>query len=270
MPEIRFLGYGLSGKWDVQQMLQKDDDLKGYLPETRFLTSGSELLAWLRERTDVILKPQGGSQGKGVLHVQRVLSVDGDESYSVKGRDAQNVPIERSFCHFQSCWRWLCRIIGQRPYLIQQYLTLHNSKGMSFDIRSLVQKNGRGLWETTGMAVRIGQPGSLTSNLHGGGSVDKVSPFLEREFGASKAQELAAQLKKLSSQIPPALEAHHGRLAELGIDLGIDASGRVWILEVNSKPGRTVFERIRNKKARIKSITNPIRYAEYLLFKKLG
>ncbi|WP_261302107.1 YheC/YheD family endospore coat-associated protein [Paenibacillus andongensis] len=269
-PHIRFLGYGLSGKWEVDQILQKDNTLHLYLPETCLLTNGTELRKWFRTRSDVFLKPQGGSQGRGALHIHKIRSAGGISSYHIKGRDAHNQPIERDFINFDSCWFWLRSLIGMRPYLIQEFLTLHSTEGTAYDVRSLVQKNGRGLWESTGMAVRIGKPGSITSNLHGGGTAEDVSSFLTKEFGDSKANELIATLAMLSSRIPPFLEAHHGRLAELGIDLGIDTYGRVWILEVNSKPGRSIFARTHNEKARTRSIANPIHYAEFLLHKKLS
>ncbi|SDN21846.1 YheC/D like ATP-grasp [Paenibacillus sp. yr247] len=268
-PHIRFLGYGLSGKWEVDQILQKDSTLQLYLPETRMLTSGTGLRKWLYAKSDVFLKPQGGSQGRGAMHLHKVSKTDGNSSFHIKGRDAHNQSIEHQFNHFDPCWYWLRNQIGMRPYLMQDYLALHSTEGMAFDVRSLVQKNGRGLWESTGMAVRLGKPGSITSNLHGGGTAEDVSSFLTKEFGDTKASELIATLTTLSSRIPPVLESHHGRLAELGIDLGIDTYGRVWILEVNSKPGRTIFARLGNENARMKSIANPINYAGFLLNRKL-
>ncbi|MDD9265933.1 YheC/YheD family protein [Paenibacillus sp. GCM10023248] len=270
LPHIRFLGYGLGGKWDVGQMLLRDSAIRAYLPETALLASGSDLRNWLQTRDDVFLKPQGGSQGKGALHLRKVNSANGSCLFHIKGRNGQNRSFERSFPNWNACWHWLRRQIGSRPYLLQEYLHLHSSDGMAYDVRSLMQKNGHGLWENTGMAVRIGKPGSITSNLHGGGSAEEAAGFLAREFGDAKAGELLATLGMLSARIPPLLENHHGRLAELGIDLGIDTSGRVWVLEVNSKPGRTIFARLHNERARVKSMANPIYYAEFLLHKKLG
>ena len=48
-------------------------------------------------------------------------------------------------------------------------------------------------------------------------------------------------IRDLSAQLPSLLEEGFGRLGELGIDFGVDTKGRVWILEVNSKPGRRAF-----------------------------
>ncbi|NQX59598.1 YheC/YheD family protein [Paenibacillus qinlingensis] len=265
IPTIRFLGYGLGGKWEVGLILQKDPALLPYLPETNRLRSGHQLESWLQNHSDAFLKPQGGSQGKGAIHIHKEGSL-----YQLQGRDGRNHPISGEFQEWSACWQWLKQGIGSRPYLLQQYLQLYSMNGMSYDIRSLVQKNGRGNWEHTGMAVRVGKPGSITSNLHGGGTAEDVNAYLTREFGEMKSDQLIDTIAKLSKRIPTVLESYHGRLAELGIDFGIDSSGRVWILEVNSKPGRTIFTRLHNERARSKSIANPIHYAGFLLNKQLS
>lgn len=265
IPSIRFLGYGLSGKWEVGQILQKDPALHPYLPETSQLRNGHQLEIWFQRRSDAFLKPQGGSQGRGALHIHKEGPL-----FQVQGRDGRNHPITGEFKEWHTCWQWLKRLLGSRPYLLQEYLQLHSMNGMAYDVRSLVQKNGRGNWEHTGMAVRVGKPGSITSNLHGGGTAEDVTDFLSREFGEMKSYQLIDTIAMLSKHIPSILESYHGRLAELGIDLGIDTSGRVWILEVNSKPGRTIFARLHNERARTKSIANPIHYAGFLLNKQLS
>jgi hypothetical protein len=95
-----------------------------------------------------------------------------------------------------------------------------------------------------------------------------VQPFLAREFGEARAQELCAELTALSKSLPPLLERHHGRLAELGLDFGVDRGGRVWLLEANSKPGRSVFARLHDHQAREAAHLNPLRYAAFLLSRK--
>jgi glutathione synthase/RimK-type ligase-like ATP-grasp enzyme len=265
LPGVRFMGYGLSGKWEVQQMLLHDPQFHSYLPKTQLLKNANELLTWFKHRQDVFLKPQGGSQGRGALYITTRRG-----GYHITGRDSRNQLFHHRFPQHSSFARWLQAFIGGRRYLAQEYLELINREGASYDVRSLVQKNGNGLWELTGMAVRCGQPGSVTSNLHGGGTALQLMPFLVAEFGETKAQELCAELKDLSERIPIALEAVHGRLVELGIDFGVDRYGKIWIIEVNSKPGRSVFKQLRNHAARFQSIANPIRYAKYLLLRKQG
>jgi glutathione synthase/RimK-type ligase-like ATP-grasp enzyme len=264
---VLFLGYGLKGKWDVYQMLLREKELQHYLPETVPLTGRKSLVSWFQKRHDACLKPQGGTHGKGVLHAHCNRSTG---LYTVKGRDHNNGTICRTFDSFLAFLQWIETFTAGRKYLVQRYLMLTTAEGDVFDIRSLVQKDANGHWQLTGMAVRRGQHGSFTSNLHGGGTVEEVKPFLIRQFGVSKAADILAELERLSRKLPFVLERRHGRLAELGLDLGVDIHGRIWVLEANSRPGRSVFAKIHNREARRNSLANPIRYAVFLLKKSLN
>jgi glutathione synthase/RimK-type ligase-like ATP-grasp enzyme len=263
---IQFMGYGLKGKWDVQKSLASHDDYLPFLPETDIYTSPQTLLDYLNEEGEAFLKPHAGSHGKGTLYIAQAEP----DKYEVRGRDQNNQSFSHLFRQEFALLQWVHRFIGDRKYLVQQYLNLKTTEGSPFDIRSLVQKDGRGLWKMTGMAVRQGRINSITSNLHGGGRAEEVMPFLTRHYGEEKAEQLDAQLHRLSSIIPETLEHHHGRLVELGIDLGVDTSGHIWILEVNSKPGRSVFKAFDHAAARNDSVKLPIQYARYLLDRQLG
>lgn len=69
----------------------------------------------------------------------------------------------------------------------------------------------------------------------------------------------------LSLTITRALEERYGRLGELGIDYGIDRSGNIWLLEVNSRPGRASFFQTRQPKCAFRSVNRPLEYARYLM-----
>ncbi|OGX68319.1 MAG: hypothetical protein A2189_00140 [Paenibacillus sp. RIFOXYA1_FULL_44_5] len=147
---------------------------------------------------------------------------------------------------------------------------MQTDEGRTYDVRILVQKNNIGLWQLTGMAARIGKLGSITSNLHGGGSAYELLPVLQKQFEDKQAGEIMKSLSQLAMRIPLILEQYHGRLAELGIDIGIDPFGKLWIIEVNSKPGHSSFSHFSDPSVSRSSISNPIHYAGYLLnkFKK--
>ncbi|WP_243633232.1 YheC/YheD family protein [Paenibacillus xerothermodurans] len=273
---VLFLGHGLSCKYEVQRLLERDGRFAGHLPHTEPMHSVRTVAGWLRQRGEVLLKPRAGSHGRGVLLVQhRVRAAGGADApegtvnagpaFTVRGRDARNRRVERGFADAPALLRWLHRFTAQRRYLLQQYLLLQTFAGDAYDVRSLVQKDGTGRWQVTGMAVRRGQDGSLTANLHGGGRVEPADEFLAAQFGASASNMIMTKLHELSMQIPEALERRHGRLVELGIDFGIDTQGRIWILEVNSKPGRSILTRLNDNKARMNGVLNPIRYARFLI-----
>ncbi|CAH1204745.1 Endospore coat-associated protein YheD [Paenibacillus auburnensis] len=254
----------LPDKWGVYGILHRSRKAAALLPETRLYTGIDALSTMLAEREyGVFLKPMAGSHGKRTLHAL-LLSSKAGGGISIRGRGEANESFRHDFRTPDEGLDWVHSFIGKRRYIIQPYLDLTSSDGQPFDVRVLMQKNGRGAWTLTGMAVRLGRQGTLTSNLHGGGTAVPPLPFLLAEYGKSGA-ELLEELAAAAALLPPLLEESCGRLGELGLDFGIDAGGRIYLLEANSKPGRTVFRLTGDRRAARLATENPLRYARHLL-----
>lgn len=264
-PTIRFMGRGLSGKWEVYKMLESLPEVSKWLPETKPL-SINDLLERLTTNQAVIIKPMSGTHGYGVVRF-----VKRTKGYEATGRARRtNVPFQRTFKTLASLKQFVLSFTAGLKFIIQPYLSLSTRNGVPFDVRVLVQKNGLGEWQTTGKAVRLGNKASITSNLHGGGHAVPLTNFLTANFTPAQKAEIETEINALVSVLPPALENHHGSLFELGIDIGVDQKGRVWLIEVNSRPGRAVFRMIADTNARIRSVTQPISYANYLMKERVG
>lgn len=264
---FQYLARGLSGKWNVYQSLKRQEILLPHLPKTAKYKNSRQLARWLfHHDNEVFLKPHSGTHGKMTLHVR--LANEGHH-LMLTGRDRNNVLFHKQFLAWETGTAWIDRFIGERAFIIQPYLQLTDSDGKPFDVRALMQKDESGRWSLTGMAVRLGEKDSVTSNLHGGGTAVEAGRFLTREFGESAAALIFGTLRRLSAEIPEYLESSFGRLAELGIDFGIDRKGHVWIIEVNSKPGRSAFFQIGDQMSARKSVENPIMYARYLWLRQL-
>ncbi|MFE9273878.1 YheC/YheD family protein [Paenibacillus glucanolyticus] len=261
----RLWSRGLPGKQKVHQLLKHSAALRPYLPATLSYTGDKSLnRALLAFGSGIFMKPSGGSQGRHTLCISWI-----DELHvKLQGRDRINRMFEQTI-PLEKMNDWVRRFTGRRRFIIQPFLKLHNRNGEPYDIRSLVQKNDRGLWSITGIAVRQGAVQGLTSNLHGGGTAYPALPYLTSDFGEEKALKIIQTIRELSAQLPSLLEEGFGRLGELGIDFGVDMSGRVWILEVNSKPGRRAFTLTGDGDAARLSVEHPIQYARYLLLRQL-
>lgn len=96
-----------------------------------------------------------------------------------------------------------------------------------------------------------------------------LAPFLTEQFGEDTAERLIKELTSYSSIIPAAIEQQHGRLVECGLDFGIDQQARIWLLEVNSKPGRTVFTQTGDHEAAKQAVEKPILYARSIMVRHL-
>lgn len=263
-PAITFLGRGLSGKWQVHQILSKSPELRKWLPDTQWLNM-SNLFTQLEQNGAIIIKPVAGTHGIGVVRISQ-----NDGFYVATGRAQENRPFQRRFRSRKELQNFVTYFTKDSKFLVQPYLKLCTPEQTPYDIRVLVQKNGHGQWETTGKAVRIGDKKNITSNLHGGGKAVPLSTFLAGIFPQEKKNQIEEEIDSVIRLLPAFLEEYHGRLVELGIDIGVDTDGHVWIIEVNSKPGRTVFRLIADRVARNRSVTQPVRYAHYLMKERVG
>lgn len=134
------------------------------------------------------------------------------------------------------------------------------------DYRLLIQKNGRGEWEVTGCAGRIGPHRSITSNLHGGGSAVSQDKLLAYRFAApEKMESIKQEMNSFAYKLADFLETKFGKLCELGMDIAVDPRGNVWLLEVNPKPSREVFRKIGENATYQKAVTRPLEYAVWML-----
>jgi len=258
-----YLNKPIGNKWSVYRTLARDPRFRDHLPQTRLYESSRDLTEMLRRHSLLYLKPAGGTGGRGILRIQRSGS---GGTLIVQGRD-QSRRIIRPMRIRPS--RLSAKLAGWdlrgRQYLVQQGIQIRLPNGRVHDYRLLVQKNGRGEWTATGCAVRIGPPGSVTSNLHGGGQAAKLSAVLPDWLGSEeKAQEVRDSIGQFGVEVARYLESCYGPLCELALDLAIDRDGRFWLLEVNPKPARDVFRRAGEKEAYHLALVRPLQYALWL------
>lgn len=256
-PQLPFLGYGLGNKWTIQQQLSKFSQLTPHLLPTSLIHSSSSVLEMLKKHRSVMLKPLNGKGGRGIIR----LSLLGDGTIVEETGN-------QSRSYRSSTWKLPSQVKRER-YLVQKWIDIRDRKGTVYDIRVLMQKDGSGKWTLTGMGVRQGSQGKITSNLSGGGHAFPVYPFLKEQFSAHSANLLERKIREISYAIPDYLEkAYNKRLVELGLDIAVDRDMKVWIIEVNIKPGKTLYKKISDLEADRMSLVNPIKYARYLLDKK--
>jgi glutathione synthase/RimK-type ligase-like ATP-grasp enzyme len=257
--QSKLLGRGLPGKWKVYNMYKDVKGLGPFIPETIQFNTDEKWNKKILNYGSLFFKPVSGSHGRGVVKISYLK-----DRLDVKGRTSFNQLFSKTFHSFRSCDSWLKRFIGERNYIYQPYLELSTPTDIPFDLRVLVQKNGKGAWEETGRAIRIGRIGGLTSNLHGGGSATDADKFLRQAYSKEQVEEINKQIMTINSELPEVLEEKYGPLIELGIDVGIDRQGRVWIIEANSKPGRRSFQ-LTNHGVHKNALLAPIRYTNYIV-----
>lgn len=254
--DITFLGFGLPNKLELYETLS-NSVLAPYLPHSQAIKDCLQVANALNIQKKIIIKPINGSQGYGIYYLKR-----NDKTIHVKTEKNKKI-ISRIFPNETKFFQWLQPLINFRPYLLQPYLELSNSSSQPFDIRILLQKDDQGLWVERGKGIRIGNAGGILSNLSAGGSVIDFASWLSTLSAAANKEYIAAELNFITKKLPSVLEREILPLFEIGIDIGMAKNGALWILDVNSKPGRKV---IMNTQPDLKDTLSlaPLLYGKYL------
>ncbi|NQX68017.1 YheC/YheD family protein [Paenibacillus alba] len=263
--KLTFLSRPLANKWSMHQLLSDNEDIRPYLPATQRFSSVQELVKALKKHKLIYAKPKNGTGGRGILRIEQL----GSDLYLLQGRNQQRTIIAPYRATEKQLLVKLNSLKLSPDYVVQQGIKLTLKDGRVHDYRLLIQKNGQGEWEVTGCAGRIGPHRSITSNLHGGGSAVSQNKLLSYRFSSpDKIDSIKKEMTSFAHTLAGFLETKFGKLCELGLDIAVDPSGRVWLLEVNPKPSREVFRKIGESATYQKAVTRPLEYALWMMKQK--
>lgn len=220
-------------KWDVHQALQNDSRARRYLPKTEKMGSLGQVGRWLRSYSTVYIKPTRGSLGLGVTKVTRTAH---GYRYQRVRESGRNIGLVDSLPKLE---KRLQSVLPNRRVIIQQGLHLARYGGRPYDIRVMVQKTTHNRWVCTNMIARVASSaGSAVSNVATGGAMVPVRKAIRGSLGINSRQA-ARRVARGAKLIARALEEQLGmEFGEFGVDMALDRRGRLWLIEVNAKPGR--------------------------------
>jgi hypothetical protein len=219
-------------KWEVYKALRIRKSTAKWLPETmRFNRRTLTIMA--KKYPELFLKYNYGSLGKGIIKVRRLGN--GHYAHAVAKKGAMTWKKSSSI---DSLYRQLA-FLSSNAYLVQRGIGLARYKGHIFDLRSQFQKNGVGEWVLTGVAVRVAGKNRFVTHIPNGGRAASYNEVMNEVFGVNSMtkKEIDRQMEEVRVLVPGVLEKELGlSLGVLSMDIGIDKNGRMWIIEVNSKP----------------------------------
>lgn len=258
LPYLKYFNPAFLNKWEVYETLAGSPDLLQYLPETRKLTT--ETLEAMLERYPVLyLKPSNGSLGMGIIRVKK------DSGGSLKYVIYRASRLKGNAENARDLMKKTKKVRGDKPYIVQEGLQLATYGGSIFDIRIIYQKNARGEWQISKKFARVAPRKSSVSNLRRGGR-PVPSRYVFKHLYRSKESITSKnnQIKEMCKKVASVLETQcNGIYGELGLDIGMDKRGKPYLIEVNSKPRKTVESEYGKVIVR-NTFKRPLEYSSYL------
>jgi hypothetical protein len=215
------------------RLLAENEDVAPHLPEYH-RCSRETIRSMLRKYSVVYAKPINSCQGKGVMRVERVA-----HGYVLKPRDYNRTYRLRTL---GALYQTIQRLKMPRTYLLQQGIASYTVNGRLFDIRThLLRIDGQ--WELGAIIGRVATARGVATNAYSGGKPVPILQLLREYLGYDQHQQdqCIKELTNLSLAATETFSAAFPRWPEVGLDIGIDEEGQLWIYEINIKPGMLVF-----------------------------
>ncbi|MFD2169489.1 YheC/YheD family protein [Tumebacillus lipolyticus] len=247
----------MGNKAELADWLRKYPDLWKHHPETMQFTDRKQVNDLLSRHRSVYLKPVLGSAGQGIVEIRPE-----GEQYRVRavkyGRDRRSISLLMSEPQMLA---WAGREQRRMQYIAQGGCELIWIDDSKIDLRTHLQRNRKGEWECVGLVVKRGSPHSIVSNYHAGGSVHSFGWLMRHASEQGFPMPDRQKVIELSIAICKAYAEKSSHLASLGLDLGIDQTGQLWLLDVNARPGRNILDE--QQKLRCQQLN--AEFASYLL-----
>ncbi|WP_243153076.1 YheC/YheD family protein [Sporotomaculum syntrophicum] len=249
---IPFTTYSIGNKMRVYQRLKLEGKFAQYLIPSEVIHSTRRFFDLFNTYRKVVFKPVNGRKGQGITYIEGV-------------RDRYNIRSCEGNCvlSFEELRDLVAQKLRDESHLLQPYINCKTKSGISYDVRLHVQKDGAGKWLITAIYPRFAPEGSIVSNINSGGSTNYLIPFLKQEFG-DEYFNIKRYLEHFSLQLAAHMDEvqqkyFNERIDELGIDAGLDDLGKIWVYEVNWRPGcpPTFY-------LELDVVRNMIKYAMYL------
>ncbi len=225
------------GKHANIQVMGRDHSIRASLPETRIFTSKS-FYEMLNRYVTVILKPNFGTGGAGVIKVSRLH----DGKYSIHFGTTKRVLKGQ-----KAALVYLRRFTTAKSYIVQRYISLAKVNGRPFDLRVMVQRKNGVPWTVTGKLAKVAGPNRIITNVaRSNGYVLSAMNALTRTFSTKQSAAILENLDRICLHASRQLGMAYGRRT-LGFDMAVDQKGEIWVLEANPKPAIAFFKRLKNK-----------------------
>lgn len=224
-------------KYELYDYVSLNDELKKQLPATELVQNFEHIRKFMISHPKSILKPVDLSRGRGICVIERIDNFYKVSDYRYKSPVISQLNDKESFEKFFSLNENLFK-----NYIIQQYLPLARIGNSLFDVRVVMQKNNQNEWQNTGIECRVSNDCHLT-NISRGGYALTLEEALHQSF-KEDYEYIPQQVNEFCQKFCRYMDESGEHYAELGIDIAVDTSKNIWLIEANVFPSFKGFKKI--------------------------
>ncbi|WP_179283137.1 YheC/YheD family protein [Paenibacillus taichungensis] len=215
---------GSFSKNEIFEILQNHSELSSHLIPYTAVENVGEILAFIDTYGTSIIKPSICSFGSGIIVVQRE-----QEGFSVKTHEHVHQMNGEEFGQLISMHA------AQKGFIIQKFIRSETRNGLPYHIRLHLVRNGSGEWSFIS-AFPFLSTHSEYKVVNDAGSLRAFTTWdcLSRHEFPNKEEVMLMRLERMATMTADHIAGHvKERICELGIDVGNDSLGEIWIFEVN-------------------------------------
>ncbi|KAA0546578.1 hypothetical protein FZW96_15160 [Bacillus sp. BGMRC 2118] len=243
-------------KLDLWRAFSTSPKLNKYLPYTSRYDSKEDLQWMLQDFETVYIKPVSGSKGIGIFMIMKEGNTIIVNNYKKE---------KQSFHSLSEVDQYLRSMIKGNAYLIQQGIpTTYKNKHVDF--RFYFQKDYSHRWICQGSIGRVGQEGSIITNLQQIAHLTEGLRAIKIVFHVkeNEAKRILNEAIEVCMKLCEELHGKLGHYGDIALDVIIDQHYKPWILEVNNGYGTKSLEAIQNTDLLKRLKTTPFQYAKSL------
>ena len=246
---VPFTNFPVGTKTAVYRRIIEGECFRDHVIPYRFVRSNDDVYDFIKLYGKVILKPIRGHHGNNVISIEEKRDL-----YIVheKTKIREYLPFEFD--------EYLNKLRSKKRILVQKFINCRLRTGEPYDFRMHLQKNRQGRWVVTIIFPRVASMNKVITNLSQGSQMIELPRFLINEFG-NEAKNIEKMLHDFSLNFIVHFESLYPyHFDELALDVGLDKDRKIWIYEVNWRPGHVFIE--------VKTAKNAIDYAIFLAKQK--
>lgn len=223
-------------KWNQYQILSQNNELNIYLPPTQIATSHTFKQS-MEQYKQVMLKPCNGQRGKGIIQISKL-----DEDMFEIHQETEKYTIQG----MENTIRFLSNYFNNTNYIVQSRVNLGKINDAIFDVRVMVQReNLESEWRITAKVVKIAATNFIVTNV--AKSVILLEEALPMSNIIDDFDDLMTGIDEVSLSATFCLSNQYTNLMNIGLDIGIDEQGLIWVIEANLKPDFALFKRLKDQ-----------------------